>query len=123
MDWMDLKQVMALMSVEKDALHIYAALAVQVAAALLFRRRLSSWLPWFIVLLAEAGNEALDLWLGEEAQVQQWQVSGAAHDLVNTMILPTALLLLCRYAPSLFCERPPLPAQARRADEEGTESG
>ena len=59
-------------------------------------------MPWLTVLLLELVNEGLDMWLGEEVQLKRWQLEGAVHDLVNTMILPTALLLLCRYAPGLF---------------------
>jgi hypothetical protein len=45
------------------------------------------------------------MWLGEEAHLKQWQFDGAKHDIINTMILPTALLLLCRYSPRLFTGR------------------
>lgn len=102
---MGLKGLAADLTVAKDALHVYGAFAIQIAAAALLRRPLSSWIPWYIVLALEITNEALDILLGEEAHVQPWQLEGARHDLVNTMVLPTALLLLCRYAPALF--RPP----------------
>ena len=102
MDWMGLKDLAADLTIAKDALHIYLAFVIQVSAAAIFRRSLASGLPWLVVLLFELVNEALDMWLGEELQFKQWQLEGAAHDLVNTMILPTALLLLCRHAPGLF---------------------
>jgi hypothetical protein len=102
MDWMGMKELAADLTIAKDALHIYLAFVIQVSAAALFRKPLSSGLPWLTVLLLELVNEGLDMWLGEEAQLKRWQLEGAAHDLVNTMILPTALLLLCRYAPGLF---------------------
>ena len=41
----------------------------------------------------ELVNEGLDMWLGDEAHLQRWQFDGAFHDVVKTMILPTALLL------------------------------
>jgi hypothetical protein len=31
-----------------------------------------------------------------------WQVVSGTHDIINTMILPTVLLLLCRRAPHLL---------------------
>ncbi len=31
-----------------------------------------------------------------------WQVVSAVHDIINAMILPTVLLMLCRHAPGLF---------------------
>jgi hypothetical protein len=102
MDWMGLKDLAADLLIAKDALHIYLAFVIQVSAAAVFRKSLASGLPWLVVLLLELVNEGLDLWLGEELQLKRWQLEGAAHDLVNNMILPTALLLLCRYAPGLF---------------------
>jgi hypothetical protein len=105
MDWMGLKDLAADLTIAKDALHIYLAFVIQISAAALFRKPLSNGLPWLTVLLFELVNEGLDMWLGEELQLKRWQVEGAAHDLINTMILPTALLLLCRYAPGLFRDR------------------
>lgn len=102
MDWMGLKGVAEALSVHKDALHIYAAFVVQIGAAALLRKPLGHWLPWIAVLAVELANEAMDISFGEEVSVRPWQLLGARHDLLNTMILPTLLLLLCRYAPSLF---------------------
>ena len=117
MDWMGLKGLGSELGLAKDALHIYGAVTIQIAAALLFRRSLGSWLPWFVVLVAELLNEWGDMWFGEEAHIKQWQIDGAKHDLLNTMILPTVLLLLVRYAPSLFnAGRPRLPDPADEAD-------
>ena len=113
MDWMGFKALVADWAVAKDALHVYAAFVLQTAGAALLRRPLSSWGPWFVVLLAELANEGLDMLLGEEAEIQMWQLMGARHDLLNTMILPTALLLLCRYAPQLFAACPPPAGEAR----------
>ena len=107
-DWMGLKGLGSELGLAKDALHIYGAVAIQIAAALLFRRSLGHWLPWFVVLLATILIEAGDMWFGEEATVQQWQIDGAKHDILNTMVLPTVLLVLVRYVPSLFTAgRPP----------------
>jgi hypothetical protein len=102
MNWLGLKNEAAHMLLEKDALHIYGALIVQVGAARIFRRTLGHGLPWLCVLGVELINEFLDVILGEEAQLMPWQVVSAAHDILNTMILPTVLLLLCRRAPRLL---------------------
>jgi hypothetical protein len=108
MDWMGLKALASDLGLAKDALHIYGAVAIQIAAALLFRRSLANWLPWFVVLLAALLIEGGDMWFGEEAHVQQWQIDGAKHDILNTMVLPTILLALSRYVPSLFNAGRPL---------------
>ena len=99
MDWEGSKALTAQLVIEKDALHIYAAFAIQITTALALRWPLSSWRPWLCVLAVELANEFLDVWLSAELTLQVWQVTAAGHDLVNTMILPTALLLLCRYGP------------------------
>jgi hypothetical protein len=102
MDWMGLKGLGSELGLAKDALHIYGAVAIQILSALLVRRSLAHWLPWLVVLVVELINEWGDMWFGEEAHIQQWQIDGAVHDIWNTMVLPTILLLLVRYAPSLF---------------------
>ena len=105
MDWMGMKGLAADLLIAKDALHIYFAFVIQISAAAVLRKPMSNGLPWLAVLALELVNEGLDMWLGEELHLKQWQLVGAAHDLVNTMILPTALLLLCRYSPGLFRSR------------------
>lgn len=102
MDWMGMKDLAADLSIAKDALHIYLAFIIQVSAAVIFRKSLGNALPWLTVLVVELVNEGLDMWLGEELHLKRWQLEGATHDLVNTMILPTALLFLCRFAPGIF---------------------
>ncbi len=87
---------------EKDALHIYAALFVQIAAALLSHRSLGHVFPWLAVLALELVNEVIDVVRGGEPNLMPWQVVSGVHDVINTMILPTALLLLCRRTPALF---------------------
>ena len=105
MHWNVMKDLAAELLIAKDALHIYIAFAIQISSAVIFRKSLKDVLPWVTVLAFELVNEGLDMWLGEEAHLKQWQFDGAKHDILNTMILPTALLLLCRFAPRLFTGR------------------
>jgi hypothetical protein len=102
MDWVGMKNEVARLLFDKDALHIYFAVAIQVAVAAWDRRSLGDARPWLAVLGMEVINEVLDLARGGEHEVMAWQVVSAAHDFVNTMIMPTVLLLLVRYAPGLF---------------------
>ena len=106
MEWLWFKQQVSELTVAKDALHVYGAFLVQVVAALLTRRTLASPIPWLAVLAAIIVNEALDLTFEKEPYIHQWQIDGVVHDLINTMILPTLLLLLARLAPGLFAPRP-----------------
>lgn len=102
MNWLGFKLEAARMLFEKDALHIYAALVIQIVVAKLSRRSLGHFLPWLAVLAIELVNEGLDIFRGGEPRLMPWQVVSAVHDIFNTMILPTVLLMLCRHAPSLF---------------------
>lgn len=102
-DWVTFKNELARLTVAKDALHIYAAFLIQVCAAMLLRKSLGSVIPWLAVLLVELLNEVGDVLLNPtEEHLQEWQIVGSLHDLVNTMLLPTMLLLIVRYAPGLW---------------------
>jgi hypothetical protein len=105
MDWLWVKDLISHLGVAKDALHIYFAVLIQILAAAGLRRPLSNWMPWAVVLLAAMLNEVMDLQFEDEPQVQEWQRVGARHDILNTMILPSVLLILCRFAPQLFTTR------------------
>lgn len=79
----------------KDALHVHVGLFVFFAVALVFRWPLRSWKPWLVALAATLAGEAWDLWdtLDEGRRIQIW---ANWKDLWNTMLWPTAILLLAR---------------------------
>jgi len=105
MNWIEFKDYLSQISdLDQDALHVYAAVLIQLAAAALFRRSLASILPWLTVWAVLIVNEALDLWLPDEG-IGQWQVAGGIQDSWNTMALPTMLWLLAHYAPGLLVGR------------------
>ena len=107
MDWNSLKDEAGRLLLEKDALHIYAALLIQVVAAKLAGKSLGHAGPWLWVLVLELINELFDLGRGMEPALKPWQVVSGVHDIINTMILPTVLLVLCRRDRTLFAyERP-----------------
>ncbi|HEY0044557.1 MAG TPA: hypothetical protein VGB62_08415 [Allosphingosinicella sp.] len=100
MEWVQVKEaVEAWTGLERDALHVYAAVGVHVIAALVSRRPLSHIFPWLCVLAVEIANESADLFI--DPIIEQWEVEGAIHDLWNTMLIPTLLLLLTRFAPGV----------------------
>ncbi|HWT11297.1 MAG TPA: hypothetical protein VN231_00930 [Allosphingosinicella sp.] len=110
MNWIDFKDYLSqITDLDQDALHIYAAVLIQLGAAALLRRPLASILPWLVVWAVLIVNEVLDLWLPGET-IGQWQVTGGIQDSWNTMALPTLLWLLAHYAPALLTG-----AEARRA--------
>lgn len=109
MDWEQIKSAISLSTgLERDALHIYAAILLQVGSAALLRRSLGSVLPWLVVLAAAVGNEWLDI--TRDRLFEDWEQGAAIHDLWNTMLVPTLLALLARFAPRLLAgERAPPP--------------
>jgi hypothetical protein len=105
MNWIEFKDYLSQISdLDQDALHVYAAVLIQLAAAALFRRSLASIIPWLAVWAVLIVNEALDLWLPRE-EIGQWQVAGGIQDSWNTMALPTLLWLLAYHAPGLLVGR------------------
>jgi len=79
----------------KDALHIHVGLLVFFAAALVFRWPLKSWKPWIAAFAAALAGEAWDIW---DSIDDGRRILPAANwkDVWNTMLWPTAILLLAR---------------------------
>jgi hypothetical protein len=65
-------------------------------------------LPWSAALVLAIANEAADMLA--DAQIEKWEREGAAHDLWNTMVLPSLLLLCSRYAPWILVRQPQINA-------------
>ncbi len=93
MTFYDLKMAIeAYTGLERDALHIHAALLLYVTTTVILRNG-RSVIPWLVVLVVEVANEAYDLrhnW----PEGPDWAISSSVKDLWNTMIWPTALLLV-----------------------------
>ncbi len=101
MDWEQVKNAIAVWTeLERDALHIYAAILLQIGSAAVLRRSLASPLPWLAVFAAALANEALDM--RRDGIFEDWERAAALHDLWNSMLVPTILLLLARFAPRLL---------------------
>lgn len=73
-----------------DALHVHASLAIFVACAIVLRRRRRWWLAWLAVFILELGNETLDMSGGGDEST----LAASIHDIKNTMVWPTILLLI-----------------------------
>jgi hypothetical protein len=109
MDWHHLKDWLEhATGLDMDALHVHAGVLIQVGAAIVLRRPLRSFWPWLVVLGAECANETYDytyeVWPGAERQLQ---LAEGIRDLWNTMVIPSLILLLARYAPGLLTGKPP----------------
>lgn len=114
MNWIQFKDYLVqITDLHEDALHIYAAVLVQLTAAVVLRRSLASIIPWLTVFAVLVVNEWLDL-TEPGKPFEEWQVLGGLQDLWNTMAVPTILLLLARFAPSLMTNRSRSAAEVER---------
>ena len=106
--WFDVKMFVERSSAfSDDVLHVVAGVFLQLIAAALLRASVARWLPWLIVLALEMLNEWSDF------HVDRWpdlgmQLGESTKDIVLTMALPTALLVISRSWPALLV-RPPRP--------------
>ena len=80
----------------KDALHIYVALIVFFLSCILFKWKARQWKPWLLVVLAALTGEALDI-RDELAAAGPILWAESAKDIVNTLLVPTIILLAARY--------------------------
>ena len=81
---------------ERDALHIHAALALYIVAMAVFRQTRHSRVPWLVVFGLLAANEAYDLRINW-VEGPEWAIAASVKDLWNTMLWPTVLLFVGRY--------------------------
>jgi hypothetical protein len=84
-----------LLGISKDALHIHLGLALYLLVALVFRRRLSSWLPWLALLAFEIVNELVDIF-HVHGGVMGFELGDSLKDVINTMFWPTVVLVVAR---------------------------
>jgi hypothetical protein len=92
--WAQLKLELGSVSgLSPDALHIQVGILVLCVVALVLRRSPISFWPWLALLILECGNELADLMLDGMGSPEA-TIGAGVHDLLGTMIGPTALLLI-----------------------------
>jgi hypothetical protein len=121
-DWYEVKLlIVGSTHLSRDAAHILAGVGGQFLFALLLRRGIGSPLPWLIVLVLEVANEWFDLTYEQWRDRPMWP--GSVQDVWVTMLVPTALMLIARYAPTLLIrERTPTPASDQESPDPACES-
>lgn len=83
---------------EKDALHIYFALALLFGSVMLFRWSIRGWKPYALILALAAAGEIWDMRDGLLTRVPLVvSLPDSIHDIWNTMFWPIAILLLARF--------------------------
>jgi hypothetical protein len=107
--WFEVKSALALWSgLDRDSLHIYAAVLIQLGTALLLRHSLASPWPWLAVFAVVLANEAVDLsQFAWDAVIPKLFWDAVILDIWNSMLLPSLLFLLARFAPKLLTARAP----------------
>jgi len=107
MDWLEIKVWLeSATGLDRDALHIYCALAIQLFLSLFFRRALGSPWPWIAVLVVASVNEYFDYQgVGDSESSVLYFKAEAYHDMWNTMAAPTILMLIARYWPGWMTGR------------------
>lgn len=85
----------SVIGLSKDAMHIYVGLAVFFAAAMAFRKPLSSFLPVATVVALAVVGEILDM-RDDLGSLGYWRWKASAHDVINTGIWPLVIWLLAR---------------------------
>lgn len=111
--------VMDLTGLEKDALHIYVALAVFSGSCLILKWKAWQWKPWLLVLVFALLGEVWDIQgtMERNEPVRLWY---NWHDVWNTMLIPTALVILSRFS-TMFAAPQPVPAsEPDSAPDEGS---
>lgn len=103
-----------LTALSKDALHIYVGLIIFLAACLVFGWKARQWKPWLVVLAAAVAGEVIDVF---DSHFDNDPVRPYANvkDILNTMIAPTALMLVARWS-GIFVPDVPSSNEAEVAD-------
>ena len=102
MDWAAIKTVITEdTGLSRDALHLLTGLGLYLLLTAVLPRRSWPILPWFLILVAGLANEWADYL--HETWPGQWRES--LKDMITTLSLPTLLILLGRFAPSLLVGR------------------
>lgn len=110
-------EIEAFTGLHEDALHVYGALLGLMLFAVILRRSVASFWPWLLVLVAECANEIWDI--HADGLVEQWEVDGAKHDFLNTMVAASILPLLVRFGSRWLS---PDPRLSRTRSEQGDHS-
>src|SRR5690349_17434702 len=103
MGWLAFKHWLQMSGgISMDAMHVLAGVLVQLLIAVLLRRSLRSPLPWLAVLLLALANEAVDLHVDKTWPDRGVQWVESIKDMLITMLLPSLLLMIARWAPGLL---------------------
>lgn len=101
--WIELKiWIVDVVGLERDALHVYFGVLLQLSVALFCRRGVASFWPIFAVLGLESFNEYMDLTSTiHDGGIEEASWHESRKDLINTMALPVILMASATLFPHL----------------------
>ena len=103
MQWYEIKiWLESSIGLDRDSLHIYAGVGIQLVVALFCRRSFASPIPWLFVVAAALANEYSDYRrLGVPFdKYEGYYYDEAIRDIWNTLLLPTLFLLIAKFWPT-----------------------
>ncbi|CAH0349651.1 hypothetical protein [Sphingobium sp. CECT 9361] len=93
--WSQMKmEVEHIVGFSSDALHAQVGMLVFIACQYVLRGRSSLLVPWLLLFGIELTNEALDM--SRPPGSVENDLGSSLHDLINTMLVPTVMVLLWR---------------------------
>jgi len=107
MMWFEIKNWLELSTgLDRDSLHIYAGVGVQLAVALCLRCSIANILPWLFVAVAACANEYHDYGFAPDTpEGRSVYMDEAIRDIWNTLLLPSLLLLIARFWPNWLTKK------------------
>lgn len=118
MMWFEIKDWLELSTgLDRDSLHIYAGVGVQLFIALFLRRSLASPVPWLCVAVAALANEIYDYsMVADVFHKTPAFFDGAVRDIWNTLLLPSLLLVIARFWPNWLTGKAKAVGEAEKLD-------
>ena len=102
MNWYEIKDWLEQFTgLDRDSLHIYGTVGLQLLFVFILRRPLASIWPWLLAFGVVLLNEYADI-----SRFDSWQAvpetfrNGIKFDLWNSMVLPTILMVTARFFPN-----------------------
>jgi hypothetical protein len=89
-------EIVSLVGLSKDALHIYAGLLIFISAAAILKKPLRAAIPLVLVLLVAVVGEIFDA-RDDIAGFGHWRAVASLHDILNTLFWPAVLFVVARY--------------------------
>lgn len=104
-EWVSFKESIATWTgIDHDALQVLASFILCTVAAIVSRRPISDAVPWLVVLIVAVTNELVSGFVDGAFQVHELLQS--VRDLLLVMAVPTAFLVLGRFAPRVMALDP-----------------